>query len=89
MEYLLLVIFWIILIYYTLKLVLRYLVPWLVKRYINKVNRNMEDFARRQSQQPGHAGMRVDKNKEKGPRLDPDIGEYVDFEEIKDKPKPE
>lgn len=79
----LMIIFWIILIFYALRLVLRYLLPWLVHRYIRKVQRNRDAYNQhQQDQQTGE--MKVKQGKTETPKIDPDAGEYVDFEEIKD-----
>jgi hypothetical protein len=89
MELFLLVIFWIIVMYYAFKLTLRYAVPWLVKRYIRKMQRNMDGFGKGPSSAQDRDGLKVDPTGKGETRIDPDAGEYVDFEEIKDNPKSE
>lgn len=88
MELFLLVIFWIIVVYYAFKLTLRYAVPWLVKRYIRKMQRNMDGFGQRQPGPKGKDGLKVEASGKDESRIDPEAGEYVDFEEIKDNNKP-
>ncbi len=87
METLLLIIFWIILIFYLFKLAIRYVLPWFVKRYIRNMQRNMHDYNQKTQQQQG--GMKVRQSQKDEPKIDPDVGEYVDFEEIKDNNKTE
>lgn len=89
MELFLLVIFWIIVVYYAFKLTLRYAVPWLVKRYIRKMQQNMDGFGQKHSSPQDMDGLKVDPSVKAESRIDPEAGEYVDFEEIKDNPKPE
>lgn len=89
MELFLLVIFWIIVVYYAFKLTLRYAVPWLVKRYIRKMQHNMDGFGQKHSGPQEKDGLKVDPSGKAETRIDPDAGEYVDFEEIKDNPKTE
>lgn len=52
-----------------------YLMPWLLRRYVNhKVNQYTKQQQRRQPPQPKPSG-----NKKK---IDPTVGEYVDFTEV-------
>lgn len=83
MESFLLFIFWVIFIYYAFRLFLRYALPWLLARYFRKMQRNMGHAPdNRQKEQEGQVKVKYKETTQ--PRVDPDIGEYVDFEEIKD-----
>ena len=83
MESFLLFIFWVIFIYYAFKLILRFVLPWLLARYFRKMQRNMGQRPQSEShQQEGEIKVKYKDNSQA--RVDPDIGEYVDFEEIKD-----
>ncbi len=79
----LMIVFWIILIFYALRLALRYVLPWLVRRYIRKMQRNMDAYNHQKSGD-STGEMKVKAGKTEEPKIDPDAGEYVDFEEIKD-----
>jgi hypothetical protein len=86
METLLLIIFWLIVVYYAFTLGIRYLLPWIVSRYIRRMQRNMHNYSKKQ-QKDGE--MNVKYTGQDDPRINPDAGEYVDFEEIKDNNKTE
>lgn len=87
METFLMVIFWIVLSFYLLGLAFRYLFPWLISRFVHRMARKMEQqsqtyYSTKKSQQD----VNISPNRKES-KLDPDIGEYVDFEEIKDNKK--
>ncbi|MBK9292674.1 MAG: DUF4834 domain-containing protein [Bacteroidetes bacterium] len=80
MEQFLTFLFYFILGIYLLRLGFTYLLPWLLRRWIKRMARHMEQ------QQQYHQNQTSDFNppqKNKSGKLD-DVGEYVDFEEIKD-----
>ena len=88
MESFLLFIFWVIFTYYAFKLFLRYGLPWLLARYFRKMQRNMGQSPQNNShQQEGEVKVKYKENAHT--RVDPDIGEYVDFEEINDNNPPD
>ncbi len=79
----------IIAVYYALKLISRYLFPYLLKRFINK---QQEKFYGNQAGQPfskqdqnhhkeGDVEIKANPNHH---QKNKDIGEYVDFEEVSD-----
>ncbi len=81
--------FIILVIYYVLRLFTRYVVPFFAKRYINKMQK---DLYNQQYQQGNHHkkkregdviinGQQQRSNKKDSNK---DIGEYVDYEEVKD-----
>lgn len=89
MEQFLLVIFWIVVSIYIIRLSLRFLFPWLMRRFIQKM-------AGKMSQQPSTNAYTGRKNEgdiyvktemDDKPKIDPDIGEYIDFEDIKNTDK--
>jgi hypothetical protein len=87
METFILIIFWLIVVYYAFKLGIRYLLPWIVGRYIRRMQRNMHNY--NQQHQQGSGDMNVKYTSQEDPKINPEVGEYVDFEEIKDNNKTE
>ncbi len=90
MEKFLMIVFWIIFSFYLLRLIFRYAFPWLLARFIRKMAGNMQQQAyRQQGTSPRDEGKvfvnTEDVNQQK---IDPEIGEYVDFEDIKEPKKP-
>ena len=88
MEGFFLFIFWVILIFYLFRLFFRYGLPWLLGRYIRK----MQDRMGRPQQSKNESNdneIKVKMSVNEQPKVDPDIGEYVDFEEIKENNKSE
>lgn len=84
METFLMVIFWIILGFYLLGLAFRYLFPWLLGRFVNRMARKMQEQSQSYQQSTTQqSDINISPNS-KSTKLDPDIGEYIDFEEIKD-----
>lgn len=65
-----------------IRLVIRYVLPWLIMRFINKQQKNFDNY--RQSDNTQKEGdINIKKGKgEKKKKADPLFGEYVDFEEI-------
>lgn len=78
-----------LLIYYGLKILGRYVFPWLLKVFVKKVERKINDQVNNQYQQSNsgfeQAGevfvKRPSKSSNKGPK-NIEGGEYVDFEEV-------
>lgn len=88
MESFLLFIFWVIFVYYAFRLFLKYGLPWFLARYFRKMQQNMGQQTQNEShQQEGDIKVKYKENATT--RVDPDIGEYVDFEEIKDNTPPD
>lgn len=74
-----------VLFYYLFVVVIRYLVPYLLRRQFRKTQ---ERFYRQTNQnenesRQGDSNFGYSKNK-KSAKKDDDLGEYVDYEEIKD-----
>lgn len=89
MERLLLFIFWIIVTYYLFKFVFKIIIPYFIAKKIKKMQKNMEqNFGQQDSNFQDEIKVKYDTNSNKS-KLDPNIGEYVDFEEIKETNKTE
>lgn len=70
--------------YYGFKLFLRYVLPWLLARFIRK---QQEKFSGQGQNRPMQDEVRVNTKKKNSVKKDDgSFGEYVDFEEIEDKP---
>ncbi len=79
-------IFIFLLVYYGLKLITRYVVPFFAKRYIKNMQNN---FNKQQHKKPyynksNEGDVIIKSNQRKGKKVDKDIGEYIDYEEVKD-----
>jgi hypothetical protein len=71
------------------RLAFRYLFPWLLARFIKRMaNRMQQQTYQGQRNQSQQEKVKVSIIKEEEPKIDPGIGEYIDFEEIKDNEKP-
>jgi hypothetical protein len=78
------VIFILIGFYYSFILFLRYILPWLLARFIRK---QQEKFTNMNQNRPMQDEVKVNaKKKNSGKKDDGSFGEYIDFEEIEDKP---
>lgn len=84
METFISIIFWTILIYYALRLVLRYLVPFLLARFVNRMQNRMSGFDQKDNPPQQEGEVKVKFTPKDSPKSDPKVGEYIDFEEIKD-----
>lgn len=62
----------IILIFYTFELIIK----WIFKRKMKKLQQHMDDAVLQETQDPKSS-------EDKTPHIDPNIGEYTDFEEVK------
>ncbi|MDA3943989.1 MAG: hypothetical protein PF694_10675 [Bacteroidetes bacterium] len=83
METFFLFIFWVLFIFYAFRLFLRYVLPWIIGRYIRKMQDKMGQSQNKNNQQK-EGEVKLNYKESEHSRVDPDIGEYVDFEEIKD-----
>lgn len=59
-----------VLIFYIFYLIIK----WIFRRKMRKIEEQLEQF--------GQNGTNTEEEKTKNPRIDPNIGEYTDFEEI-------
>lgn len=84
MDRFFLIIFWIILFIYISRLIFRYVFPWLLARWINKMTNNMRQNPSKGSAQQKEGDVKIRSHGEDAPKVDPDFGEYVDFEDVKD-----
>ncbi|MGC6470073.1 MAG: DUF4834 domain-containing protein [Flavobacteriales bacterium] len=67
--------------YYSIRLILRLLAPFLIKSFISKAYRNQKPFENRKQE----GEVTIEKNKTTQNSSKSNVGEYVDFEEIDDK----
>ncbi len=80
--------FILILIWYVMKLIVRYIVPKVILRFINKRWGNGDDDSRRKPSKEGEINIKVE-HPAKSKMDEDDFGEYVDFEEVKPEQKPD
>lgn len=86
MEVLLWIFFIFFLFYYSLRLFLRYGLPWIITRFIKKQQSNFNPYGRQQSdRQPDEGEIKIKTSRKEKPKDDTGFGEYVDFEELDDK----
>jgi hypothetical protein len=71
-----------ILFYYAMKLFLRYVLPWLLGRYVRKQQEKYGMPKDPEMKKEGDVRIRKDPSAKKND--DGDFGEYVDFEEIEE-----
>lgn len=88
METFLSIIFWVLVIYYLIKLIVRYLFPFLLVRFINRMQNKMGGFQSHTDNSSREGEVKVKYNPESNPKSNNDLGEYIDFEEVKDNQKP-
>lgn len=75
-------------VYYGLKFIGKYVFPWLLKRFINKqqekfYNRNQSSYSRSERRE---GEVKITGTPQKSNKTD-DLGEYVEYEEIRDDKK--
>ena len=89
MEQLLSFIFWTIVIFYVFRLIFRYLVPFLLVRFVKKMQNNMTGGFTQPTDKPQQEGeIKVKYTPKEPAKSDSNIGEYIDYEEINDNNKP-
>lgn len=73
-----------ILIYYGLKILMRFLAPFLIKKVVDKMHKKAkEHFGNQQQKTTVQEGETViDKKPKTTKQSNKDVGEYVDFEEV-------
>lgn len=64
-------------IYYAFKIIFRFLVPWVLKRFLNKQFSSFDQSNQTSNSNNDNASQKKSKRKDS-------LGEYVDYEEIKD-----
>jgi len=87
MESILIFILWAFVIYYTLRLILRFLVPFLLARFVKRMQNKMSGFDQQGNPPQEEGKVNVKYTPKEATKSTADIGEYVDFEEINDKNK--
>lgn len=86
MDILLGIILFFIILWYGLKLFLRYGLPWLLARFLkNQQSRfgNLNQQQQAKGQRPD-GEVKIKKDKSQKPKDDEGFGEYVDFEDVKE-----
>ncbi len=73
------------LLYYASVLIIRYLLPWFIRKQFNKAREGFYEDARsrQEHKKEGDMNIRYKKDNEHK-KKDDELGEYVDYEEIKD-----
>ena len=69
-------------IYYGVKLVSRYVLPFILKRWLHKMQTNAQKFQSNQSQQTKVGETVIDKKPPSQKSSNSSVGDYVDYEEI-------
>lgn len=70
-------------IWYGIRLIVKYVLPWLIMHFINKQQRNYDNYSQKTSRKKeGEINIKKGTG-EKKKKDDTQFGEYVDFEEIK------
>ncbi len=82
MKTLIWIFLFLILFYYAMKLFLRYILPWLLGRYVRKQQERYG--AARNPGMKKEGDVRIKKDPTEKKNDDQDFGEYVDFEEIEE-----
>ncbi len=87
MEVFLRFIFVVVLIYYGFRLVIRYVVPWLIARFMKKQQdkfNQMNGFANSSDNQKKEGDVDLNTKRNQKSKEDDGFGEYVDFEDVDD-----
>lgn len=87
MEALLRFIFVAVIIYYGFKLFLRYVVPWMITRFMKKQQdkfSQMNGFPKTDYNEKTEGDVSIKSKQTKKSRGDTSFGEYVDFEDVDD-----
>ncbi|MFK5856905.1 MAG: DUF4834 domain-containing protein [Bacteroidota bacterium] len=85
MEALLRFIFIVVLVYYGFKLIARYVMPWVIARFIKKQQEkfnNMGGFPNPNSNTRDEGDVHIKTKKPNSTKNDDGFGEYVDFEDV-------
>jgi hypothetical protein len=83
MDILLGIILFFVLLYYALKLFLRYGLPWLIGRFMhNQQNKYQQQQGFNTDKKEGEVRVKMDKRKKS--KDDSGFGEYVDYEDVKE-----
>lgn len=81
----------IILLYLFFRLFAAYLGPWLVRRFLKRVQRKFYEQNPHFNQEPEYKKGKVSIHKTKDTKdndIPPDLGEYIDYEEVNNNQKP-
>ncbi|MBN2636377.1 MAG: DUF4834 family protein [Prolixibacteraceae bacterium] len=72
------------LIYFGIRIITRYVLPLLIAKGVKNMQQKMEDQYRQQNQRPPkqEGEVTIERNRTNQGNIEPDKGEYVDFEEV-------
>jgi len=82
------VFFILVIVWYVMKLIIRYIVPKAILHFIKKRQGFGNNDNSRKQPKEGEIHIKMDRPPKNG-KNDKDFGEYVDFEEVKPEQKPE
>lgn len=71
-----------ILIYYVLKILMRFLAPFLIKKAVNKMQKKAEAHFQQQEPTVKKGETIIDRKPKNVQQTNKNVGEYVDFEEV-------
>ncbi|MBE0651814.1 MAG: hypothetical protein IH595_13355 [Bacteroidales bacterium] len=75
-------VFVLLVIWYGTKLIIKYVLPWLIMRFIKKQQKNFDNYGHSENVN-GDGEVNIKKEKSEAQKKDDALfGEYVDFEEI-------
>jgi len=77
----------VVIVYYGFKLVARYVMPWIISRFIKKQQEkfnNMNGFPNANNNTPNEGEVHIKTKKTNRPNKNEKFGEYVDFEDVDD-----
>jgi hypothetical protein len=81
-------VFILLIIYYLFKFFMRFMAPRLVDRAANKLFQDMKNREAEQTRRTTRSGdVIIDTNRKKQKHYSRNVGDYIEFEEIKDKKK--
>ena len=72
------------LIYFVSVFIIRYLLPWFIKKQFNKARDNFYGNAHHQQKSKKEGDVNIRYKKDQKNKNDKELGEYVDYEEIED-----
>ena len=76
-----------ILVWYGVRIISRYLFPWLLKSFVRKQQRKFYDQQpHKQAPKRKEGEVHIKSKGQKSSKNDDDLGDYVDFEEVSDDP---
>ena len=81
MDFIFGIILFFILFYYLVKLFFRYVLPWLLKKYVKKQQEKFEQSGW-SGDEPKEGEVKIKRTVNTKPKNDSEFGEYIDFEDV-------